>query len=384
MKNKILIIFVLLFCGCYNYRELNTLAITSAVGIDKDGENYKVTVQIVNTQKIGSDTNSVGNQTKFLTFSSSGKTVQEAIRNIISESPRRLYTNHVELLIIGEDLAKEGIYNILDLFFRDPESRKQYAVIVSKESTAEDVLSIITPLETLNSKNILDSIRADSEYEGINSLVTFEQLMDMYLNQRTEISIPSIEIIGDIKKGEENENLEESSVNTKVSLSGMAVFKDDKLVGYLDKDESKTVTFIKNEIQNTLITHKCGDNKFFTVEIMDSKTDIKSDKYNIDINVTSEGNINEITCNYDLKKINDIKKIEEETNKEITELLKKSIDNIISKYNSDIFGFYDLIYKSDPKFYEKEIIELSKLKINVKAKVILQGKGNILGVIPNE
>lgn len=384
MKNKILIIFVLLFCGCYNYRELNTLAITSAVGIDKDGENYKVTVQIVNTQKIGSDTNSVGNQTKFLTFSSSGKTVQEAIRNIISESPRRLYTNHVELLIIGEDLAKEGIYNILDLFFRDPESRKQYAVIVSKESTAEDVLSIITPLETLNSKNILDSIRADSEYEGINSLVTFEQLMDMYLNQRTEISIPSIEIIGDIKKGEENENLEESSVNTKVSLSGMAVFKDDKLVGYLDKDESKTVTFIKNEIQNTLITHKCGDNKFFTVEIMDSKTDIKSDKYNIDINVTSEGNINEITCNYDLKKINDIKKIEEETNKEITELLKKSIDNIISKYNSDIFGFYDLIYKSDPKFYEKEIIELSKLKINVKAKVILQGKGNILEVIPNE
>ena len=106
MKIKMLIIFVLLFCGCYNYRELNTLGITSAIGVDKEGENYKVTVQIVNTQKVGSDTNSVGNQTKFLTFSSTGKTVQEAVRNIISESPRRLYINHVELLIIGEELVK--------------------------------------------------------------------------------------------------------------------------------------------------------------------------------------------------------------------------------------------------------------------------------------
>ena len=383
MKIKMLIIFVLLFCGCYNYRELNTLGITSAIGVDKEGENYKVTVQIVNTQKVGSDTNSVGNQTKFLTFSSTGKTVQEAVRNIISESPRRLYINHVELLIIGEELAKEGIYGMLDLFFRDPESRKQFAVIVSKNATAEDVLSIITPLETLNSKNILDSIKSDFEYEGVNELITFENLMKTYLNKRKEISLPSIEIIGNVKKGEENENLEESSVNTKVVLSGMTVFKEDKLIDYLTEEESKTVIIVKNKLENTLITHSCNNDKYVTIEIMNSKTDVKATGLNIDINLSSEGNINEITCDYDLKDKNVIKKLQEEINLEIEKTMETNIKDIINKYNSDIFGFRDLIYKSNTKFYSSTDILLNKLNINVKSNILIQGKGNILEVIPN-
>ena len=53
MKIKFLIpILLILITGCYNYRELNQLAITTGIGIDKGEEkNYKVTVQVLNTKK---------------------------------------------------------------------------------------------------------------------------------------------------------------------------------------------------------------------------------------------------------------------------------------------------------------------------------------------
>ena len=142
------------FTGCYNYRELNQLAITSAIGIDKTEDGYKVTVQVINTQKQGSGSNSSGEQPQFFVYENEGKTLQEAFRYLILESPRRLYVNHTVLLLMSEEVARDGILNVLDLFFRDSEFNKQFLTAVVKESSARDVLTILTPLETLNSNNL--------------------------------------------------------------------------------------------------------------------------------------------------------------------------------------------------------------------------------------
>ena len=99
--------------GCYNYRELNDLAITTAFGIDKDENGYKMTFQVVNTKKSSSQDNDSGNP-KIIIYEQTGKTTQEAARKIILESPKRVYANHVVLLVIDENIAKEGIENVLD------------------------------------------------------------------------------------------------------------------------------------------------------------------------------------------------------------------------------------------------------------------------------
>ena len=41
MKKIILIIFIVLLTGCYDYRELNDIAIISGVGISKEDNEYK-------------------------------------------------------------------------------------------------------------------------------------------------------------------------------------------------------------------------------------------------------------------------------------------------------------------------------------------------------
>ena len=50
---KIIISLIILFSltGCYNYRELNDLAIVSGISIAKVDDKYELTVEVVNTKK---------------------------------------------------------------------------------------------------------------------------------------------------------------------------------------------------------------------------------------------------------------------------------------------------------------------------------------------
>ncbi len=392
MKNKILVLLVIfLFTGCYNYREINSLSITTAIGIDKKDDNYLLTIQVVNTQKVGSDTNSTGEQSKFITYETKGETIQEALRKIVLESPRRLYINHLQLIVIGEDLAKEGISQIFDFFMRNPEARKQSQIIVAKESKAEDVLKILTPLETISSKNIVDSISSDSKYLGVSENNTFEYQVKTYLNDRQDIVMSTVKVVGSVDKGENTESLKDVSSDAKVVLQGLAVFKKDKLVGYLTEDESMSANLVNKKVKDTLVNIECGKNKYITIELMKPKVDISpiQDKLQMKIKVNGNGNIKEIDCDYDLNDIKVIQEIEKKTEEKIKQNINSVLNKTINEYKTDIFGFADTIYKSNPKYYKTIKDEwysknLENLQIDTKVDFTLKGKGNIITVIPDE
>lgn len=388
----LIIILPFLLTGCYNYRELNSLAIATAMGIDKIDDSYNVTFQIVNTQKTSSDDNSSSNP-KISIYEQTGKTIQEAARALILKSPKRVYGNDIELLIISESVAKEGIKEILDLFFRDPESRKQFLVLVSKNTTSKEILETLTPLEAINAQNIIDSIMADSEYYGVSEDITFEKLMDMYLNDNEEITLPSISLIGSANNGEKKENLEESNPNTKPTLDTMAIFKNDKLLGYTNKDESIALSFIRNELENTVLTLECKDekNKYFSVELIDviSSLNTKNNKLEIDLEIMGNGNIAEIYCDVNLEKNETIENIEKQVENHISTLIKDSIKSINNTFKSDIYGFKDLFHKNNLKLFKKIKKDyydkyFNEIKINTKINIKLIEKGNILKVIENE
>ena len=391
-KLKILIIIILLFslCGCYNYRELNEIAIVSAIGIDKTDDGYKMAVQIMNTKKEGQDTNSSGSQPKFIVYTAEGKTIQGILRDFVLESPRRLYATHLQLLVISEDLAKDGISDILDWFARDSESRKQFYVLVSENNQTEDILNTLTSLETLNSKKITSNIDTDTRFLGVAEQTTFENVLATYLNDKQELVLPSIRLEGDSDAGEKNSNIEQSSPKTQIFLSPLAVFKDDKMLGYLTKEESIAMSFIKNKLKSTVIDYKCSDNDYISSEIISSKTslqpDISSNKPKVTIKINGKANINEINCDWDLENNETILKINKMLERKIENIINDSIDSISQRFDSDIFGFKDLFYKKDPKYYKtiKDQLtdeNLKKLDVKVEVDMSLPQKGNILRVI---
>ena len=133
MKKIIILSIILLplLTGCYNYRELNNLSIVTAISIEKNNDLYKVTVQVVNPRK-DTDT-SKGNQPSFITYNKTSKSIQQALREMIKDSPNKIYASHIQLIIIDEDLAKDGISPILDFLIRDPEFRDEFYVLIAQD-----------------------------------------------------------------------------------------------------------------------------------------------------------------------------------------------------------------------------------------------------------
>lgn len=385
---KICLMLLLLFpilTGCYNYRELNDLAIVTAMSIEKDNDAYKVTVQVVNSKK--EQDVSKGTQPDFITYSKSSKSIQIALREMVLSSPKKIYGAHIQILLIDEELAKEEIDEILDWLLRDPEIRDEFYVLISQD---KDVLDILTPLDNLSSENITNSLKTTNKYLGLSSLTTYNDLINVYLNKKQELALPSLKIVGNESEGKEEENLETSDADAEVEISNMAVFKDNTMLGYLTQEESIAYNFVKNNITNTLITSNYDDG-FIVNEIIESKTmiDANPKKNKITLKIKGTASISEVTTTQNIKDLNSFKKVQEKLNTDVEKLIKDSIKSTIEKYNSDIYGFEDLYYKTDYKYYNKikdkwyeEIFK--NIDIEVKSDITIQEKGNLTGGIYHE
>lgn len=387
MKKLILLIPVIFFLtGCYNYRELNDLAIISGVAVSKNNDTYNITVEVVNPKK-EQDTSS-GKEPDYVIYEGTGKSMQEAFRSIVKESPQKLYGAQIDVLIIDEETAREGIGDILDFFARDPEVRSEFYVVISKN---DEALKIISPLVNLSSKNIVNSLKSTNTYMGFVNLVTYHELLSNFINPHIEIALPSIEIVGNEEVGENTENIETTTSFANNIISNMTIFKDGKMLGYLTEEESLGYNIIMNNSKTVLIRNEYDNGDFIVNEIIDSSTEVLPNikKKEITINIKGEASIAEVNYDINLESDKDIKKIEKEFNDNIEKLILNTIDSTNNKYNSDIYGFRDLFYKSNPKKYKKLIKELgdnflNELNIKVKSNIKIIEKGNLNGGIVDE
>ena len=383
LKIIILILTLIpLMTGCYNYQELNNLSIVTGTSIEKENDKYKITIQVVNPKK--NDDARSSNQPTFITYSQVGNTLQEAYRNIVLTSSRRIYGSHINILIISEDIAENDIRETIDFIFRNPEIRKEFYVLLSK--TPSKLLELNTPITNISSSNIKDTLTADAIHLAASKQVTYNQMMNMYLNPNLEIVLPTIEIIGEDTKGDDIDNLKHTDPKTDYKLTGLAVFKENKILTTLKDKEAIVYNIITNNINNTILKYECEKDKYIANKISEISTSTeiepKTNKLKIKLNGTAA--ISEIHCNYDLTNPKTIKEIEKNINKQIT----KDTNNIIKKFqnlNTDIFGFKDIYYKNNYKEFQNiknnydETFKNMQLEIKSNIKII--AKGNIEGDI---
>lgn len=384
MKKIFLILIVLFLSGC-NYRELDKIAITVGCGLEKVDDGYKITVQIADTQKQG-DSNSSTSPVRFKNYAYTDRTIHEAARGILTKLPKKAYTKHMQILVIDEKIANNGINEIIDFWFREVELRNDFYVFVSKDSTPIEVLGVLTQIYPINSVGIRNLIENNFKYLGGTVLTTFDDLTSSYISKTKEIILPTVMVLG--KDGNKKDNLESSIPESLISLNETAYFRDNKLVGYLDKKQTIYYNLVKNALKTSIISYECDKDKFVTFEIIENKTDIDivKNKPEVNIKVQAKGNLTSIMCEYDISKNDGIKRIEKEGSLEI----KKQIDSLfkLSKDNkTDIFSIKDIYYKHNNKYY-KSISNYNdffdNLKVNVDVKLNIFEKGNSLQVIANE
>lgn len=349
LKLVLLISSLLLFTGCYNYRELDDLDIVTAVSLDKTNTNFLLTAQIINTQK---PSNNESSSNKFYTFKAEGKTVQEAFRNIINTSPRRIYFNHNQLLVLSETISKEGLGNIIDLFIRDNESRKDYSVIIARNTPAHKIIETITKIDQVNAFNIKSSLNSNKEHLGIINNTTLSQTINDYLDPNKEPSIPSISLVGDKEDNSSNKQLENTTSGAHLQVETMSIFKNNKLSRYLNKDESLSLNILNNNVLNIVLTYPCNKNKYISLEISNIKTSLSYKNNNIIISIKGDMNLCETTCSYDLLNKNTLSSIEKNTENYAKSIISKTLNTLINDNDLLVTNIPSFLYKNKIKNYQ--------------------------------
>lgn len=384
MKKAFIILFILICTsGCWNYRELNYYSIVTGVAIDKGDENdkYELSLLISNSTKTSSDTSSpTGSKT--VVYSGKGNSIFEAVKDIGLISPKELYLGHFLVLVVSEDVAKDGIFDILDFFLREPSSRKDFNIVIARDTEAKDTLKIIAPLSSYPSQNISDNLIYTNKLQGIVSNVNYNQLISTIITDGIEPTINSVYIEGNKEEGSSTENTESSEPKAYVKLGTLGVFKTDKLIDWASYDESLGINIINNNINEMYLEVTYEDSNIILNSIsFKTKVDTKleNNKPIINIDISGDFRIEEIDGKINISDENIILELQKKMNDKIKQFVNKAI-NLADKNNTDIFGFERKFYENYPQQYEKIRDDISNnlksIDVRINSHALIKSKGS--------
>lgn len=391
MKKLILIITTLIISvtltGCGGYEELNNLSIVTAVAFDKTDDEYELSFLIANSPK--AQTSAKEGEAKTTVYTGKGKTIAEASKDIEQIVPKQVYLGHINVVVISEDIAKDGFLKIADWLLRNPQTRKKFYLLQAKDEKAKNILKIVSPLESFPSQSIATLIESNSETKSIATSITYSNFISQILEKGYDPVLPSITINGSVKEGSNEKNLETTEPESYLVLGPLAIYKGDKLKGFSTEEESWAINVLKGDSKEINYNVKY-QNENISIETSSLKSTIKIiDEKNIEITISGVGDIYNINNKIDIQDYKEINKIEKAWSSSLKKDLTKVIKKVQNKWQADIFGFGNLIYKNNPNTWEKlEKNWNSKyfphLNIKVKTDLKIDATGSLLNTIKED
>ena len=316
----------MILTGCWNYKEIDQLAIATGAAVDKNADGtVHITIEVVNV--VGDA--KVSYEPKYI--EADGDTVFQAARKAITKQGKKVYWSHAKAIIICEEFAREDIAKYLDFVFRDAEVREDIWVLISIEKTAGEILQSKGMLKPIISFQIDDIMRSQNSISRFPLVELFEFIDRIYYKHVSPI-LPTVRIV-------------EQNGEKTPAIGGTAIFKGNKLIGFLNEDDTKSMLWLRDEVKGGLATIKdvAGTKENVTLEIYNSKSKITpimqegvlKMKAEIDLDVS----IGEIMGSTDF--INGSGK--QKLIKAAKEQIEKEINNVYTlvrdQYKADIFGF---------------------------------------------
>lgn len=347
-KTIILIITCFLLSGCYDYKELNDIAIVSGAAISYKDKKYEVTLETVVTKKSDSGQ---AEETKTMLFTGKGPTPATAFNNTLASVDKKASFAHLQVVLLDESVAKSSIKHISNYLFRDIHISNTFYYVLVKDVDAKKILSTKIKNEPIVTNALIDLFDNENDKELLDYHNEFDNLYSKLKSKKEDIVIPSVTL-----------------KNKKLAYGDYGIFKDDKLVDYLSGTESKTYNLLRSNVANSLY-----DNKEVAITIYKNKTSYKVKKDEINIIIEAEGRIKCFNNDESLRTGDENKAL----SKEFSKVIKKEVQQLIEKSiesNSDFLGLGIEYYRNYPKYYEKDIFKNLKYNVDVKLQVNRNGQ----------
>lgn len=256
----LILLFLLAFSSSYSALSINNLAIVVAMGIDvAQNNNLKLTFQFTNASSVSESGSS--EKSPSIVYTVEADSISSGMNLINSQIGKELSLSHCKLIAFSEELAAKGISKEIYTLVNDTQIRPSTNIVITK-CTAKYYLENSKPLfESLLTK-YYEVFSNSSQYTGFSSSLTIGEFFNKMLCRSCQPSA----ILG----GVEDDSLKNPSSNinseniisnsspvsgdSKAENIGLAVFKDDVLVGELNSIETLCYLIIKNKVSGFLIS----------------------------------------------------------------------------------------------------------------------------------
>lgn len=343
----IIIIFISSFSVSYNSLNLDNLAFAVAIGIDKSTSNkLKVTFEFL----APSASSESGSETKPVLNSVECSSITNGINMMNAYLGRKVNLSHCKLIVFSEELAKEGISDEIYSLTNDVQIRPSANIVISKCNTKYYIENSVPSLESLIPK-YYDIFPNTSEYTGYTCNATIGD----FFNALVCNSCSPYAILGGISTSDNDSSQAQSTEDSNIKSNespitgsrlsenlGLAVFKDDKLVGELNAIETICFLNMRKDVDSFLVSIPDPENN-------DSKLDIfltPNSTHNVDVSFVNGAPYIKIKLEFS-GKIYSMKKGSQYLNADVLNSISNSCNSYLKNQFSDYLYKTSTVFESD-------------------------------------
>lgn len=374
---SILVFMAFVLTGCWDYRPLETLSLAMGLGIDRDKDGYVVTIQFVNPEEVAS--NNQTERAESPIYQGRGPTIEEAISHITLNTPNYVYFAHMQVVIIGEGLAKIGLKETMDYLYRFNNMRPDFTLVIAKNKKAADLLQVTSNLSKVTAEKIASVVR--KMYQGktltIGSQLDFFNIMTHMISPYEGMVIGGFQLYGNTNEGKTGYNLETLIPQARIYPTGLAVFKNDVLQGWLTIPESIGYNYIMGTAQLVPEYIMCTNKKKISARILDTKSNTKVYKrgHTIQAHVQLKANLYITGVEYE-KRLSPqtLSQLEKKFAQQLEIKMRNTMKKAQKTFRLDIFDIGDTFSRSYPSEWEKVKRKWKDIFPNIKVTYDVQVK----------
>lgn len=376
----LILLVSIILTGCWDLKDINRRVMVVALGLDlaerTETENYeyismvKLTAQVAIPEKLsgGAGQPLTTGAEAVWNVSAIGRNVSMCYVNLQQRLQNELFLGHTRVLVISEDLAREGLSRYMNFFRNNPEFRRLSYLLIS-ENKAEDLLNTFPKTANLQAIYLMNLIEDEIQRQTMPDL----PFIEIAIRGVTSGVDPIAVLISSDK---------ETGI---IKYSGLAVFRGDRMVGKLDVEETwsylqlaegklsglEVVRNVESEIGRLSIVFKDLKRKMRLV--LTEKGNFK-----FECKLSFEGIIfsQEVPAVY-TKEIY-LDQLENRVSTEVKREIETVFYKVQQKYNADIFGFGELVKAYMPeewKRIEDWHEEFKKVELELDVETIIRRSG---------
>jgi spore germination protein KC len=393
----VLVVLLVLQGGCWGRKELGQLAIVMAAGVDRaPGGDIRLTVQLARPRAFGggAERPSGAQENNAWVISENGETVLDAQRNLEKRVSRSIYWGHNVILVFGEELAREGIRQAFNFFTRSPTARETIWVMVAR-GKAEDVLNSHSQLENTSAQSAGSMLRM-----RVGEPVMLKDLSMMLASKGTNPALPRVELtasgrpqgpgmVENIPQGYKGAQQPPVGTHAEITLTGTGIFKDDKLVGWLNVRETRGLLWLKDEIKRGVVTvpSPVEPGKKISINITRGNTRVEAffdgESVWFDVWMKMEGTLWEQQSKEKLTNPVIYKAIEKAMSREIENIARGALNKAQLEYGVDIFGFGEAFHRKYKREWASMQNRWNEVFAGAQVNIAVEGRIRRTGLTTN-